>query len=111
MQIVLLVKVRLIVFAHIVVDEGDGYDERNGAPPIEVGDLEQFLFLVRGKLLLEVTQDVRQNVRIFLRCGFETESLHEQFLVLLMEVFQGDIFCPGHQLPHYPVMLGAVGED
>ena len=70
MQIVLLLKVRLIVFAFVVIDERDRYDEGNGALTIKVDNLEQFLLFIPRELFLEITRDMRQNVGIFLGRGF-----------------------------------------
>jgi hypothetical protein len=111
MQIVLLLKVRLIVSAFVVIDQRDRYDEGKGALTIKVDNLEQFLLFIPRELFLEITQDMRENVSIFLGRGFQAKGFHQKFLVFLIEPFQRDTFGLGHQFLHHPVMPGAVGED
>ena len=45
-QIVLLFQVGLVVFAHIVLNQGNGHNERDIALAIEIDCLQQFLFFI-----------------------------------------------------------------
>ena len=50
LQIVLLLKVRLIIEAYVVIDEGYGHDEGDMPLAIEVNDLQQLLLGIGGEL-------------------------------------------------------------
>jgi hypothetical protein len=75
MKVELVPEVWLVVFAHVVIPEGDGHDERNQILPIKFDDLQHFPFFIRRQLLLEITQDVLQNVGIFFRSRFLSQSV------------------------------------
>lgn len=111
LEVVLVLQIRLLVFTDVVTDERDRYDEGNGTLTVKVDNLQQLLFFIRRKLFLEITQDVDHNVGIFPRRRRKAKGLHEKFLVLFIELFQGYLFGLGHQSSHHPVVLGAVRED
>ena len=111
MKVILVLQVWLIIFAHVVIHEGDGYDERNQTLPIKFDDLQHFLFLIRRHLLLEITQYVLQNVGIFFRSRFQRQGFQEKTLIFFEQIFPGDSLPSGHQFAHDLIVFWAVRED
>jgi hypothetical protein len=48
MEVILVLQIWLIVFAHIVIHQGDRHNEGNKELPIEVKNLQQFSFFIPG---------------------------------------------------------------
>jgi len=65
-EIVLELQIGLIVFPHVVVNERDGYNERDITLAIVVDDLQQFLFFVAGKVFLEIPHQMLQDIDLLL---------------------------------------------
>ena len=106
-QVVLPREVRLIVEAHVVVDEGDGHDEGDMPLAIRGDDLQQLRLGIKGELLFEVPHDVLQDIAVLRRRGLEAQGLHEQSLIFIIErVDRGGL---SHEPPHEPIVPGAVG--
>ena len=111
MQIVLVFQVRLIVFADIVIDQGDGDDQRHVTLMIHVDDLKHLLFLVAGEVFLEVTQNVHENIGVFFGCGFQTKRFHQKLLVSGAQRIRSEWFGLSHEFPHHPIVLRTMSKD
>ena len=57
-EVVLLPEVRLIVEAHVVIDEGYGNDEGDMPLAIVLDDLKQLPFGIGGELFFEIPHNV-----------------------------------------------------
>ncbi len=78
-QVVLLFQVGLVIFSHIVVDQGDGHDQGQVAPPVMLNNIEQFLLFVRRQILLEIAQQVIQHVGVFFGVVFRRRLCSNNF--------------------------------
>ena len=74
-KIVLLFQIGFIEFPDIMVDQHNRDDERDIAIMIRVNDSEQFLFLVRGEVLFEITYDMVQDIGVLFGCGKQPQSI------------------------------------
>ena len=66
----LLRQIRLFVFAHVMIEQGHRYDQRDLFLSILFDDFKQFLLFVRRQLFFKVPHDVLQHIDIFLQGGF-----------------------------------------
>ena len=88
-QVHLLLEVGLVVFAHVMVQQGDRHDQREILFAVLVQNLQKLLLFVGGELLLEVAHDVLQDVHIFAGGGLEPQGLDEQFFIPPVDVRDG----------------------
>ena len=75
-QIVLLLKVRLIKEAYKVIDEGNGHDEGDIPRAVVIDNLQQFLLGIGGELFLKIPHNVLQDIVMLRRGGLEAQGLH-----------------------------------
>jgi hypothetical protein len=57
-----------------VIHQGYENDERDEAGPVMADHVDEFLFLVGGKLFLEIPHHVGQYVHMLGRCGFSSNQ-------------------------------------
>ena len=69
-QVDLCVQIRLIVFTHIMVEQGNGNDEGNQAVTIILYFLKNFRFFIRTQLFFEIAENMLQHIDLFFLCGF-----------------------------------------
>ena len=64
-QIKLLLQIRLLIFPHIVINQGNRHDQGQLTPAVSVDDFQQLLLFVAAQLLLEISQQVIKDVGVF----------------------------------------------
>ena len=101
-------QIGLVVFAHIMVDQGDRDNERDMALVIMFDNFEQFLLFISGKVLLEIAHQMLQHIGMLLdRCP-QLQSLHQLDLIRVKRIWFRNGFCRCHQSSDKGVQLGAV---
>lgn len=88
-QVGLLLEVGLVVFAYIMIEQGDGHNQREVALMKIFDDFQQFLLFVRGNIFLEIAHQVMEYIGVLFQCGFAFECFHEQLGVLCTEFSGG----------------------
>ena len=52
-QVVLLLQIGLVIFAHVMVDQRDGHDQGQITPPVMINNIQQFLLFVPDRSFLK----------------------------------------------------------
>jgi hypothetical protein len=77
-QVVLILEIRLVVLANIMIEKGDGYDQRHVPVPVLIEVIEQLLFFVRRERFLEIPHTVLEHVDVFADGGQHLHSFEEE---------------------------------
>ena len=64
-EVELFFEVRLIVLSNIMIDQCQGYNERNLCRSVLVYDFEEFLFFICRELFFKIAHCVHQNIGVF----------------------------------------------
>jgi hypothetical protein len=108
LQVNLVFQIGLIVFAHVMLKQGNRDDQGDQALFVMIDDFQQFLFFSGRQILFEITQHVHQHIGVLFWGGFYLEGFQKDFLIGLKPPLQWQGFLLGHQRAQPTVMDGTV---
>ena len=110
-QIDLLFEIGLIELAHVMIHKGDGDDEGDALPGVEVDDMDKLLPFVSRQHPFEIPCYVVQDITVLLCRGPQFQAFHEERFVLLEGRFHKLLGACCNESPHKAVVFRAVGEQ
>jgi len=111
MEIILLLKVWLIEFPHVVVHNDNRNNKGDILPVVLIDDPKQLLPVISGQGLLKVARDMQEDIRILLHGGDKMEAFHQELDILHEEFFAVLMLCSCNEFAESAQVPGAVGED
>lgn len=110
-QIILFGKVFFAILANIMLQQGDGYNERQCACFEIIDNIEHFLFFVGCELIFKVPEQMMQHIRMFVWGTEQFQSRHQQQLVGCKQFISVQLLWVGDEATHLTVDLFTVRED
>jgi hypothetical protein len=80
-QVMLAPQIGLVIFAHIMVDQGERDNERDMALVIMFDNFEQFQLFIPGKVFLEIAHQMLQDIGMLLYGCAQLQRLHQLDLI------------------------------
>src|SRR5258705_5285532 len=96
---------------HVVIDEGDGHDQRDQAMGKVLDEVAELELFAGGEPLLEKSHDVLEYVDVLARGRRDGERPHEAFLVAGEPLRAGQAREIAEETPQLRVVDRAVGEE
>lgn len=65
-KIVLPLQVSLVIFPHIMIDQGHGHNEGDKAAMVIIKNFNKFLLFSRGKKFFELPRKMKKHIEVFI---------------------------------------------
>ena len=107
-KIGLLLEIGLIVFAHIVVDQGDRHDQWDQLIAVIFEYFEKLLLFIGRQLFFEISHEMLQHIGVLPDGCFQSQGFHQQLLILRIQVVDRQFLAACDELSHQPIVFLAV---
>ena len=77
-QVDLLFQILLVIFPHIVAEQGDRHDQRGQLIMVLPDHFQQLLLFIGSQLVLEIAHQMLQHIGVLFESGMQGKPFHEQ---------------------------------